>query len=211
MEHEFWHERWGNNQIAFHEADGNELLKRHFHALDLEEGARLFLPLCGKTRDIHWLLGQGYEVAGAELSELAIQQLFRELGIKPEVNEVGELTRYSAPRIDIFVGDIFKLTADQLGEIDAVYDRAALVALPQDMRTRYGAHLPELTDHADQLLITFDYDQSMMDGPPFAVPEEEVRRLYENAFALECLETSDVEGGLKKKAPATESVWLLTR
>lgn len=136
MDADFWHDKWDNNQIGFHQADGNPLLVKHFPALALQTGARVFVPLCGKTRDIAWLLAQGCRVVGAELSERAVQQLFAEMDVVPDVTEVGRLTRYTAEGIDVFVGDIFDLDKAVLGPIDAVFDRAALVALPQDMRVR---------------------------------------------------------------------------
>ena len=141
MEHEFWHERWRDNRIGFHEAGGNAHLIANFSCLDLLAGARVFVPLCGKTRDIGWLLDQGFRVSGAELSRLAVQSLFDDLNVVPEVSQAGPLEKFSAPGLDIYVGDIFDLTKAELGETDAVYDRAALVALPDDMRKRYGEHL----------------------------------------------------------------------
>src|SRR6185503_16992975 len=151
--------KWERNEIGFHNAEAHPLLVAHFGALSLPKGSRVFLPLCGKTRDIDWLLASGYRVAGAELSPIAVEQLFAELGTVPEVAEIGQLRRYSADGSDIFAGDIFALSRDVLGPVDAVYDRAALVALPKDMRGNYAAHLAEVTGRAPQLLISFDYDQ----------------------------------------------------
>ena len=165
MDAEFWHRRWHNNEIAFHEGKANGLLVGYFEQLFSQRGGRVFLPLCGKTCDIGWLMSKGFRVAGAELSEPAIEQLFCDLAIEPDRSEVGDLMRYSAEGVDIFVGDIFQLSASALGAIDVVYDRAALVALPEEMRARYAAHLAEMTILAPQFLITFEYDQSEMAGP----------------------------------------------
>ena len=169
MEHKFWHERWADGRIGFHEPEPNRQLVRWFDALGLSPGQRVFLPLCGKTLDIGWLLSRGLRVAGAELSELAIRDLFDDLGIAPQVTGQGELKLYSTAGLDVFVGDIFELKADALGDVDAVYDRAALVALPEAMRARYADHLMALTAGAPQLTVCFDYDQSVMSGPPFCV------------------------------------------
>ena len=141
MEHDFWHDRWQSGRIGFHESEPNPLLVKHFPALSLADNARVFVPLCGKTLDIGWLLSKGYRVAGAALSELAIEQLFEELGVAPDISPLGELKRYSADSIDIFVGDVFNLTADMLGAVDAVFDRAAFVALPEHMRSAYAPHI----------------------------------------------------------------------
>jgi len=209
MEPSFWHQRWAKNETGWHERQTNPLLAKYFKDLSLGKGRRLFLPLCGKTLDIAWLLSNGSRVAGAELSQLALEQLFMDLGLQPDVSAVGEVEQWSAKNIDIFVGDIFTLSRKLLGPVDAVYDRAALVALPEQMRSRYTAHLTEITNRAPQLLICYDYDQRAMDGPPFAISNEEVARHYGREFDLRLLESLDVAGGLKGKCPAKENAWLL--
>ena len=211
MDAEFWHRRWQNNEIAFHEGKANGLLVSYFEEQFGQRGRRVFLPMCGKTRDIGWLMSKGYRVAGAELSKTAIEQLFGDLAIEPDRSEVGDLMMYSAEGIDIFVGDIFQLTASALGAIDVVYDRAALVALPEEMRPRYAAHLGQMTKLAPQFLITFEYDQSEMDGPPFSVNGEEIRRCYGDRYDLRHKASVDVAGGLKGKCAAVEHLWLLRR
>lgn len=214
MDPEFWHSRWQDRRIGFHEGRVNRMLAAHIGALDLARAACLFVPLCGKAHDIHWLLSQGYRVAGIELSEIAVRALFDELGVEPRITPLGALTRYAAPGIDILVGDIFALDRDTLGDtlgpIDAVYDRAALVALPADLRGRYAQHVAEITDAAPQLLVTFQYDQTAMEGPPFSVTEDEVRTLYRARYAVTRLDRADVPGGLKGICPATEKALLLT-
>lgn len=209
MEEAFWHGRWQRNEISFHQPAPNPVLTNNLSALGLPEGARMFLPLCGKSLDIGWLLAHGYRVAGAELSRLAIEQLFDGLGVAPRIVEAGALTRFEAEGIDIFVGNIFDLDAAKLDAVDAVYDRAALVALPEAMRARYVAHLLAITGSAPQLLATFEYDQSCMDGPPFSVTEAEVRRHYAPSHDISCLDRHEVAGGLKGLCPATEVVWRL--
>lgn len=211
MDQNFWYQRWEKNEIGFHEGKPNPLLVKHFHALSLPKGRRIFLPLCGKTLDIGWLLTKDYRVAGAELSRIAIEQLFMELGVQPDISAVGELEQWSAKNLDIFVGDIFALSRKMLGPVDAVYDRAALVALPEAMRAGYAAHLMEITGKAPQLLICYDYDQRLMDGPPFSVRNDEVKRHYAANYDVTLIESTDVAGGLKGKVAAKENVWLLTR
>ncbi|MFG1345924.1 thiopurine S-methyltransferase [Xanthobacter autotrophicus DSM 431] len=209
MEPGFWQARWESNQIGFHEGKPNALLVKHLSRLGLAAGARVFVPLCGKTRDIAFLLDQGFRVVGAELSRLAVEQLFDELAVAPEVAAAGPLTRFSAPGLDIFVGDIFDLDAETLGKVDAVYDRAALVALPGPMRASYATHLAGITADAPQLVICFVYDQSLQEGPPFSVPPETVEALYGAAYRLTLVESVEVPGGLKGKCAASEQVWLL--
>jgi len=132
-----------------------------------------------------------------------------ELGVQPAISGVGEVDQWSAKDIDIFVGDIFAVSRKILGPVDAVYDRAALVAFPEEMRNRYTAHLTEITDKAPQLLITYDYDQNAMEGPPFSVSNEEVKRHYRVNYDVTLIASADVPGGLKGKCAAKENVWLL--
>ena len=210
MEHEFWHNRWASNQIGFHEPVANPLLLEHFAALGLPPGSRLLLPLCGKTLDIAWLLAGGYRVVGAELSELAVQQLFAEQGKTPRIHAVSSsLQCYEADNLTVFAGDIFELSADLLGRIDAIYDRAALVALPPNMRPDYARHLVEISNRTTQLLISFDYDQNLLPGPPFSVPADELTELYGKQYQLQQLARQPLDGGLKGQCPADEVVWLL--
>lgn len=119
MEEGFWHQRWREGAIGFHLSAPNPLLVAHFERLQLAAGSRVFVPLCGKTTDFSWLLANGYRVAGAELSVIAIDALFDELGVTPTIERAGALSRYSAPAIDIFVGNIFDLSAALLGPVDA--------------------------------------------------------------------------------------------
>lgn len=209
MDANFWHNKWEKNEIAFHQNEANPLLVKYCAELPLRKGSRVFLPLCGKTLDMPWLLSRGFCVAGAELSKLAVEQLFAGLGVEPKISSAGKLERYSAQHIDIYVGDIFDLTGDTLGVVDAIYDRAALVALPQTMRNRYTAHLTAITNKAPQLLITFEYDQSLMEGPPFSVSSEEVNQHYRGCYDVAPLASVDVPGGLKGQCVAKENVWLL--
>lgn len=210
MDKEFWHERWKNNQIAFHESKANPLLVKYINKLSPVKGSRVFLPLCGKTLDIHWLLANGFRVAGAELSKIAIEQLFSELAVVPKITRVGQFDRYSAKNIDIYVGDIFDLSGEALGKVDAIYDRAALVAFPEKMRIRYAKHLMEITQCAPQLLICFEYDQSLMDGPPFSIIQKEVQQHYGENYKLTLLSTADVVGGLKGQREVKETAYLLS-
>ncbi len=209
MEPDFWHKKWESNVLGFHLDKANPLLVANFKALSLKAGNRVFLPLCGKTLDISWFLSHGYQVAGVELSELAVNQLFETLNITPKKTDLGDLKRYTAKNIEIFVGDIFHLSQEDLGTIDAVYDRAALVALPENMRRRYAAHLTHIARRAPQLLISFEYDQNLLQGPPFAISNKEISQYYKNTYELSLIASEEVAGGLKGKCDAVENVWLL--
>lgn len=210
MDANYWHDRWANERIGWHKATPNTLLIEHFSKLSENSGTKIFVPLCGKTKDIGWLLDNGCHVMGAELNESAVKQLFDELEVTPEVSQNGELKQYTAPSIDIFVGDIFSLTTAQLGPIDTCFDRAALVALPPAMRIDYTKHLTQLTANAPQLLVTLTYDQTKADGPPHSVPPEEVDKHYQSNYHIQSLSALPVAGGIKGVDGASEHLWLLT-
>lgn len=211
MHHDFWHQRWQNQQIGFHLNEVNPFLLAHFQALKLQPGQRILVPLCGKTLDIHWLLTQGLQVVGVELSALAVDALFAELNLVPEITQAGALKHYRTAQLAVFQGDFFALDQSLLGAVDAVYDRAALIALPNEMRRQYCQHLINLTHTAPQLLISFAYDQSLVPGPPFSVSQEEVGTHYQADYQCTILGSVFMETGLKGQYPAEETAWLLSQ
>ncbi|WP_278369195.1 thiopurine S-methyltransferase [Pseudoalteromonas lipolytica] len=210
MDAKHWHNRWENNEIGFHEGDVNRYLDQYFTNLSLQPGDTVFVPLCGKTHDIHFLLASGMKVVGAELSEIAIKQLFQELNLTPEITNHGTLTCYQGANLTVWVGDIFTLTPEQLGTVNAVYDRAALVALPLSMRVRYTQHILQLANKAQQLVVVFEYQQSEFSGPPFNVTANELHQHYDAYYQLALLCREPLEGGLKGKIPAMNAAWLLS-
>lgn len=210
MKENYWLERWQSKDIGFHYIQPNPLLVNNIKSLHLEFEATLFVPLCGKTSDIHWLLSQGYWVIGVELSEIAVEELFQELNISPKIFKQNTLTVFKFEKLTIFLGNIFKLGLEDLGKIDAVYDRAALVAFPESQQTAYAAHLQQITHSAQQLLICFNYNQSLMEGPPFSTGLLRIKDLYQHTFFIHPLASIPVTGGLKGCYPAEEQAWLLS-
>lgn len=196
MKTEFWHERWENMQIGFHLDEVNKVLLKYWPSFEQPAGSRIFVPLCGKTLDIIWLLQQGMSVVGAELSEIALDELAAmiesELGIAITKQQEGELTFYRGDNVLLIGGDFFCLTPEHLGDIDLIYDRAALIALPQAMRADYASQLKTLSDNAAQFLVTLNYDQERMDGPPFSVAEPEVELHYQHDYRLQQLESREI-------------------
>ena len=187
----------------------NPLLTLYCQQLKLKTGARLFLPLCGKTRDIAWLEEQGYQVVGAELSEIAIQSVFEALKITPTIKEINHHLHYQSDNIDLFVGDFFELSASELGHIDAIYDRAALVALPDEMRLRYTTHLLKITQEAKQLLVTLEYDQHLKKGAPFSIPDLLLGRYYQSHYKITLLQDECDEDTSSRMGIHHKKVWLL--
>ncbi|QBZ88809.1 thiopurine S-methyltransferase [Pseudomonas viciae] len=194
MEPEFWHKRWSSNQIGFHLPEVNPYLQRFWSQLGVEQGSRVLVPLCGKTLDLLWLAQQGYSVLGVELSEKAAADFFLEHQLEPSVSEEGAFKVFRAGDIEIRCGDFFALDAADVADCAALYDRAALIALPGAMRERYAAHLQKILPECVGLLITLDYNQDEMPGPPFSVGDDEVQRLLGGGWRLEVLQEQDVLG-----------------
>lgn len=209
MDANHWHERWEKNEIGFHEGEVNHYLDRYFTKLNLQQEDTVFVPLCGKTYDIHYLLNKGLKVIGAELSEIAISQLFSELSLTPTISKHGQLKCYSAGNLTVWVGDIFNVTKSLLSKVDMIYDRAALVALPHEMRESYSQHLIKVTGNAPQLLAVFEYDQNEIAGPPFSVVASEIQALYAAHYKVNLLCEEPVEGGLKGQVSANNVIWYL--
>lgn len=209
MNPEFWYERWTHREIGFNQSRPNPLLVKYFHSLNLKEQSRVFVPLTGKTVDVAWLLSEGFQVVGVELSETAVKELFEELSAEPEISKTENFRIYSADSIIIFVGDFFKLSSELIGQVNGIYDRAALVALPENMRKKYCNHLINITKAAPQLLIVFEYDQVQIPGPPFSISEQEIQQSYDERYNIQLFESKDVKGGLKGAVKASENIWLL--
>jgi thiopurine S-methyltransferase len=192
MESQFWRERWQQGAIAFHQPQVNADLQAHWPRLKCPKSASVFVPLCGKSVDMVWLRAQGHQVIGVELSELAVAAFFAEQQLQPVRVRAGPLERWSAAGYQLYVGDFFELGAAQLAGVHCVYDRAALIALPPPLRTRYAQHLSALLGAADKiLLLTMNYPQQQMPGPPFAVSEAEVRRLFVPDFSVTRIASRD--------------------
>lgn len=193
MNKDFWLERWERAEIGFHQNEINPYLLKHWQELSLSLSGDVFVPLCGKSRDMVWLRQQGCTVLGVELSTIAVRDFFKEIGQSP-THEISEkFEQCEAGGIRILCGDFFDLEKADLAKTSAVYDRASLVALPPDMRERYARHLVDILPPQTQiLLITFDYPQAEMQGPPFAVSVNEVEALYGKYAEVRLLAQEDV-------------------
>ncbi|NLY26929.1 MAG: thiopurine S-methyltransferase [Alcaligenaceae bacterium] len=192
MDPSFWLERWREGRTGFHQARVTPLLAKYWPLLNLPKGSRVLVPLCGKTIDMCWLAGQGYEVVGVELSPLATADFFTDKNLDAQVESCGELQRYTCEGIEILCGDIFKVDPTVFAGCSAVYDRAALVALPDSLQRSYTAHVyGNLPVNYAGLLITIDYPQHEMDGPPFATGTERVRTLFEPTHQVDLIDQRD--------------------
>lgn len=215
MEREFWLSRWHTGRIGFHQPGGHSGLVRHWPALNIASSARVLVPLCGKTPDMHWLAGRGHPVTGIEFSRRAAVDFFAEHDMTPRIDTHGAFERFHDGDITLLVGDFFDAQARELGCFDAFYDRAALIALPESRRGAYLRHLCTLLDaQARGLLITLEYDQSEMQGPPFSVTEAELHAHLDARFRITRVEDRDelAGGGILSRnnvSAARECVWRL--
>ena len=203
MNSKFWQQRWQEGRIGFHQSDVNPELIKHFSTLVLPIGSRVLVPLCGKS------------------VESAVQAFFIEQNITPTITEFtsaadgSTLKRYqgqlAGQTITLWVADIFALSPTAIGDIDAVYDRAALIALPETMRADYSTQIIKLSNNAPQLLTTLNYDQSKKDGPPFSISQEQLQQYYDTNYEIIELESQPSTLNSAAELSVTEHVWLLNK
>ncbi|MCW8944743.1 MAG: thiopurine S-methyltransferase [Sedimenticola sp.] len=193
MEKQFWHDRWESNQIGFHQDEINHYLQQHWPALNQPAGTRIFVPLCGKSRDMLWLLEQGYKVLGIEISPIAVEAFFQENNLKADVSKQNGLEQWSCDELVIICGDFFSLTAEHVADCQSVYDRASLIAMPPVMRPAYAEKMHQLFPvPRPVLLISMTYPQDEMKGPPFSVTDQEVHSFYSTTFEINTLLNQDI-------------------
>lgn len=193
MDTDFWLQRWQQGQTGFHQDRVMPLLQKHWAGLRVPTPGRVLVPLAGKSLDVAWLADQGHEVLAVEISPLAVEQFFHEHHLQPDIRQTPEGTIHQAGRIQYLCGDVLKLSAATLASIDGCYDRAALIALSPDLRQRYVERVYQrLPEGCRTLLLTLDYPQSEMQGPPFSVPDDEVTERFGTRWRIEQLETRDI-------------------
>jgi thiopurine S-methyltransferase len=196
MDKEFWHSKWEKNEIGFHLNDVHPLLKKYFDRSFIDSES-VFVPLCGKTLDMRFLYAQNKSVIGCELSEIAIKNFYlneidnNSLSLSEEDEHQIFCIGSESQSLKIFVGDFFNLDKHSFNQCQSIYDRAALIALPEELRILYVAHLKKLLPQATMLLITLDYQQNKMSGPPFSVEQSEVEKIFSFA-SVEILKRSDI-------------------
>lgn len=209
MNAEFWLEKWENYEIGFHQQEINGYLQAYWPLLKLSQGAKVFVPLCGKSRDMLWLRDQGHYVVGIEISPIAIQHFFEENALTYHTSIQGTFTCWEADNLLILQGDFFNLDASYLQGIKAVFDRASLVALPPELRQQYELKLQSLfPDAIEMLLVAFEYDQSVMNGPPFSISNEEINFLYQQNFNItQLLEENVLNDYPKFRSSGLDELW----
>ena len=194
-----WLEFWANNETNWHSDVVTQELEKYLGLLKLESGDTVFVPLCGKSLDMIYMLNRGFSVIGVEVSEIGIKQFFHENGLDFTISQVGEFDLYSAKNIEIYCGDFFSLTSKHLCGVKAVFDRKSLIALDRNLRQKYVKHLNDIISLGVRiLLITLHYPTHQMSGPPFSVDKSEVESLFSMAFNYQELKSfQDIENGSK--------------
>ncbi|MEW8505250.1 MAG: thiopurine S-methyltransferase [Candidatus Thiodiazotropha sp.] len=188
-----WLQRWEENNIGWHHTEFNQHLLNYWHALYLPQGSLVFAPLCGKSRDMAWLAAQGYRIRGVELSPLAVGAFFDEQGIQPDVERIGDFQYWHSGPYEIYCGDIFSIDAIDNSDIAAVYDRASLIALNPEQRSLYAQLLQRiLPERIKVLLITLEYPQNEMEGPPYSVSGNDVESLFAHRFSIQHLHSLNI-------------------
>ncbi len=215
MENSYWHQKWNAHEIGFNQLQPNQLLQRYCHTLNLQPGDRVFVPLCGKSIDMLWLIQQGYHVIGVELSLMACESFFSDYNLPVKTIQTESHTIFQSENITLYASDFFQLNKALIGDITAVYDRAALIALPATLRRRYVDYLISLLCPSTKiLLITTVYNQSEMPGPPFSVDRNEIETLYGTYLHIDLLYDNPIQKipeHLRKRglSDATEHAFLL--
>jgi thiopurine S-methyltransferase len=193
LQPDFWHERWRTGQIGFHQSAVDRNLRQYWPDLGLTSNSRVFVPLCGKSLDLLWLCERGHSVTGVELSTLALESFCMEHGVPAKRRILDDFDVYEAAKLQLFRGDFFALTPELLGPVSAVFDRAALISWTPELRATYVKHITELTNPGTQtLLVTMEYPQEQMKGPPFSLGADDVERLYAPHHEIRELSRQDI-------------------
>lgn len=199
MELSYWQSKWKKGKIGFHMEDGYPGLSKHWGTIDVKNPVAL-VPLCGKTKDLLFLSKHSSKVVGVEISKLAVESFLRENKLEANRSDFADFTIYQSGNIEIWQGDFFKLPEHKVPPLDLIYDKAALIALPPDMRKKYALKIFGLVSaHTKILLHLFDYRQEEMAGPPFSVPLEEAKDYFGKRFTIDLLERDELDINNYKK------------
>ena len=212
MDQNYWIGRWQRGETTWHQEEVEPSLITYFSDL---EPTRVLVPFCGKSRDLSWLIAQRHEVIGVEVSELACQSYFQENGISYRQISQGSSTLYQGGNVSILNADFLTIERSHVGEIGAVYDRAALIALPSDMRMQYTQQMIRLVRSCAKsqgfkfLQIILERTPTDPQGPPFSVTQKELETLYGGFFDIRFLHREDAGKGAIACTKREESAYLL--
>lgn len=187
---DFWLKKWETNDIFFHRKEVNPDIIEYFPKLHLQPHSRVFVPLCGKSKDMAWLLSAGYSVIGNELSSIACETFFADQEVQPNITEQGCFVEYQHLNIKLICGDFFKLTPSEVGQVDAVYDSKALIALPPDLRKKYIDHLVHLSNRMTKYFVIILETEDQIQSPPYPLTSTDVKELFGSNFEFKIAKSS---------------------
>lgn len=195
MQHDFWLNCWQKTQIGFHQDELQPLLVEYFPTLTQRSNGNVLIPLCGKTSDLLYFCEHlNFNVIGNELSEIACQDFFAENNLPVEITKHGVFNLYKSEKLTIYQGDFFSLQPDSFTDFDWIYDRAAIIALPIELRKQYAEHIKLfLAEKSKLFLITLEFDQNEKPGPPFSVSSKEIHSLF-NGYHIKEVANRDLTG-----------------
>ena len=221
MEIDFWLDRWSRGETAFDQQHINPYLGYYYGEkgppLAKRAALKVFVPLCGKSKDLWWLQQNGYDAIGVECSELAVEQFFAENNLTYKKENKNDLVSYKTTKLEILQGDFFGLRPEDIGPFTDIYDRASLIALPAELRRQYVDKITELQQPGTRtLLITLTYPDEQMEGPPFSVADKEIEQLYGDNYKVDKLAAKNIledEPRFKQRGltSLTETAYKLTR
>lgn len=194
MELSYWLSRWNKGHTGFHMEDGYPGLRTHWPKLPIPPDPVVLIPLAGKSIDILWIAERAQKVICNEISSIAIEQFFNEHKMAFTKTGLASFNIYRGKNIEFWCGDFMKLPVKKMGDIDLIYDKASIVALPDKMRFAYAKKISALSaDKTNILMHLLSYNQSEMNGPPFSVDPTEVKRLFSEKFSVQLLEKNSLD------------------
>jgi thiopurine S-methyltransferase len=187
---ETWDWLWKNGGTPWVTESVHPLLSEYIDQLTLgRANCRTFVPLCGNTIDLKWLVEQGHRVVGLEVSETAILQFFERCGWEQEVKQLegienGKLYTACDGRLQIYQCDMFAVSKDILGSFNCVWDRGSLGAISPDTRKGYVEIISSIVaDDGRILLEVIEHEGTgNFHGPPYSLKEQDIANLLSNGF-----------------------------
>ena len=198
MEKQFWIKKWIKNEIGFHQEHFNPRLTQFWNQLTSNSG-QVFVPLCGKSKDMVYLKNLGHRILGVEWSKKAIKEFEAEHKLCFETTDIDGFTVFADESYTFYCGDFFQLPASLMKNIKYVYDRAAMIALPTSLRSSYGQWICQNLSHAKIMLLAIEFDNLNI-GPPFSLSKNEIDQTFTKNFKIENIldEKLDINSAVHK-------------
>ncbi len=199
MEISYWKSRWRKNNTGWHMTEVYPMLPELWPKLALRDNATVLVPLCGKSRDMQWLAAQGFHIIGVEASSKALEQFMQSSDRQFSRTHSHGYTVFTSTDINLWQGNFLNLPQRAIGPVNAIYDKASIVALPPEMRKEYSRKLLNLCNDTTEIFLqSFEYEQKEMNGPPFSVDENEIRSHFDQRFNITLMNERSIFENVKK-------------